>query len=374
MFNKMFLIRFVLVSCYGLVISKNVEAECKKSVPDTLRCENVAKISCEVLNKNYENYTKLEILNTNEPFGMSAFTNMKNLTSILIMGGRIGIIYTETFKDIPHLESVIIHTVKIGDIQESVFFNLPKLKTVVITNTDIPFLRKGIFRNVPQLYLINIENANLRYIQNEPFYDVPYLKELSLYNNLLTILTKDMLYNLENLVYLDLSNNSISIVEKNTFDATPHLSKLNLEDNQLIALDLDIFPTTGMKSLQTIYLKRNQLMYLPSTFFTRTPALQEISLSHNPWFCPCLFEIHRILNLYNITEIWVKEICIEYGRNSCKKPMPYSHRRLPICINRNVSDINCTNTYSQNLSEKYLKYTKEYDEFIGNNLEVFNVT
>ncbi|CAH1103703.1 unnamed protein product [Psylliodes chrysocephalus] len=367
----MFVIRFVLVSCFGLVILKSVEAEFIKGYAGgVLVCENVTKITREVLNENYENFKSIRIWNTSEPFGISPFTNMKNLKIIQIGGSRIGIIYSETFKDLSHLQYVYIDHVIIGDIQESVFYNLPQLEKVEIMYTNIPFLRKGIFRNVPQLSLIYLQNNNIRYIENEPFYNVPYLKVLLLHNNLLTVVTKDMMYNLANLVHLNLANNSISIIEKNSFDATPILTKLNLEDNQLKTLDLDIFPSTGMENLKVIYLNSNQLMYLPSKFFTRTPALEEIGLSHNPWFCPCLFKIYGILNRSNIREVWVKEICIKSRDNPCKKPMPFSPWRLPICINRNVLDINCINTYSPKLSGKYLKYTKDYNEFFGHDIKL----
>ncbi|CAH1100879.1 unnamed protein product [Psylliodes chrysocephalus] len=359
----MFVIRFVLVSCLVLVILEYIEAECIRNNADELYCEDIKKISREILNESYENCMRLMIVYTKEPLEITAFRNMKKLTDIDISNSRIGIIYSETFKDIPYLEHVYIKNNKIGDIEESAFFNLTKLQEVVISYTDIPFLRKGIFRNVPQLYIINLQNSNLCSIQNDAFYDVPNLKKLYLNNNLLTVVTKDMLNKLTNLDYLNLANNSISIIEKNSFDQTKHLYSLYLERNQLKSLDLDIFPTTGMKYLRSIYLNRNRLMYLPSTFFTRTPTLQEIGLSHNPWFCPCLFEIYRILNLYNITEIrakknlYIKEIWNKklFMVNSCKDPIPDdSPWSLPICINRNVLDNICINTYSQELKEDNL--------------------
>ncbi|CAH1110294.1 unnamed protein product [Psylliodes chrysocephalus] len=366
MFNKMFVIRIVLVSCFSLVIFESVEAECTRDLK-AIYCENIIKISSDVLNESYQYYLKLNILNTTEPFGKSAFKNMKKLTSISISRSRMGTIYSDTFKDMPPLKNVFIDFVIIGDIQESAFSNLPKLVEVSISNTDIPFLRKGIFRNVPQLSIITIESANLRYIQDDAFYDVPKLNSLRLYSNLLTVVTKGMLNTLTNLQYLNLANNSISIIENNSFDETPHLSYLILEGNQLKALDLDMFPTTGMKYLQFINLNGNRLMFLPSAFFNRTPALEEIGLSLNPWFCPCLKEIYGILYQYNIKESSIREM-INYFHDildgDTEKIILTRRSRLPICINRNVSDIICINTYSENLSKKYLKYIKDYETFL----------
>ncbi|CAH1101732.1 unnamed protein product [Psylliodes chrysocephalus] len=356
MFNKMFVIRVVLVSYFGLVILESVEAECIHSF-ELLGCYNT-KISQEILNESYENYTILVLSKIIEPLERSSFIKMKKLTKITIKASRIGIIYSETFKDIPHLESIKMDVVKIGEIQESAFLNLPKLKYVSIGFNDIPFLRKGIFRDISQLYSISLQNSNIR-----AFYDVPNLKELYLHNNLLTVVTTDMLYNLNNLNYLNLANNRISIIEKNSFGQTPHLLFLNLESNQLKALDLDIFPTTGMKYLLSIRLNGNGLMYLPFTFFNRTINLEEISLSHNPWFCPCLKEIYEILNLHNIKEYWARESVIYHIQRNNKKTTVMHSSRLPICISNNASDIICINTYSDKLSEKYIKYIEDYENF-----------
>ncbi|CAH1101868.1 unnamed protein product [Psylliodes chrysocephalus] len=357
MLSKMFAIGISLVLCFALVILESVDAQCIGDRYNTmLSCWNIKKISRESLNKTFENCTSLHIINTTEPLGISAFRNMKNLIHLKISGDRIGLIFSETFKDMPHLKDVHIEFIKIGDIQESAFFNLPELEFVTIINMDIPFLRRGLFRNDPQLFSISFYNSNIHYIQNDPFYDVPKLKELFLDNNLLTVVTKDMLNKLTNLEILILSNNNISIIENNSFYQTPHLSYLDLMNNQLKELDWNMFPTTGMKYLQEIYLNGNQLMYLPSTFFNKTPKLEKFGINGNPWLCPCLRDIERILNENNIRELWSRPKSTDV---SVQQPSP----RIPICINRNVSNDICTNTYSEELSKKYWKYLEDYEDF-----------
>ncbi|CAH1110009.1 unnamed protein product [Psylliodes chrysocephalus] len=359
MFNKMCVTQIVLVLCFASVILESIEAQCVSSYNGIgLVCKDIKKISREILNENYEDTLLFHIINTTEPLGLSAFKNMKNLIYLKISGGKIGIIFSNTFKDMPLLQEVDIESVRIEEIQESTFFNLPGLEKVTITNIDISFLRRGIFRNVPELSHISLRNSNLRYIESESFYEVPKLESLFLDKNLLTIVKKNMLYKLTNLNTLILAYNNISIIENNSFDHTPNLSILDLTNNQLKELDWNMFPTTGMKYLKGIYLYNNLLMYLPSNFFTRLPNLGKIFLNHNPWFCPCLRDIERTLYENNILELSLPKSS-KLKWLAPEQPSP----RIPICINKNVSDNICTNTYSEELSKKYSKYLKDYEDF-----------
>lgn len=250
-----------------------------------------------------------------EKISPGAFKNIKNLTLLDVSYNKLKVIQAGIFTKLP-VNVLDLSGNLITTIEDSALVALPNLRSL-------------------RLYRNKIENLFLYRVIDNP----ATLEMLHLNNNSLRILTNDMLKGLTNLKALDVACNNINTIEVGTFKNTPNLESLSLTGNKVRELDARIFPKFGMQKLQNLYLDYNELMFLNFNFFSRVIFLKRITLAGNPWLCPCLHDISRILRQAQIQE-------------QCKSD--YSKGKQLVCVNE-LFENNCSFKYNSDLSDKYIQ-------------------
>ncbi|XP_059165432.1 toll-like receptor Tollo [Physella acuta] len=88
--------------------------------------------------------------------------------------------------------------------------------------------------------------------------------------------------NMSSLIQLHLDNNMLTQISNETFGPLNKLTHLYLHNNRITSITYDAF--SGLTSLETLTLHGNRLLFLD---LKRGAALIAVTLSGNPWLCPC---------------------------------------------------------------------------------------
>lgn len=357
------------VICFILTNAAQKSESACQNVKNTVTCEFVASISDRTISQipGISEVTHLTI-KSNPSFEILAdsFKSVVKLENVIINDNKINKIYSSTFKDLPVKYLNLGHN-GINSIFPGAFSNLPRLERLRFNENNLEEIRSGVFSNL-EVRELTLSKNKIRSIENNALENLPNLNKLRLdgnrlqsifihrivtyperlelvwlHNNSLTAVTNYMLQKLTNLKILNLGFNKIALVEPNTFEQTPNLNYLVLSHNDLKEIDGSIFPPLGMAFLEKIYMDNNKLMFLSSSFFVRLNSLRKITLVGNPWLCPCLTEVERMLTQNNI-------------QNMCNED--YTSGRRPICVNE-VDDVQCRYVYKDELSEKYEAFKRQ---------------
>lgn len=354
----------ITIALFG--VFKECESSCIK-VGDRVTCESVRYISSAVFSKipDIQKVTQV-IISSNPELEISpkAFEPVTKLRLLIFNNNKINKIYYDSFQNIPTIEALILGSNNIDTLFPGMFSSLSSLQILKLNDNNLSEVPMGL-ANLP-LKEVKLSNNNIRAIENKELENLPFLTKLqidgnkletifvhriltypqklgllNLQNNYLTIITNYMLQELNNLLFLNLGHNLISFIEPNSFEQTPNLNYLTLSHNHLKQISENVLPRTGMPYLKVLNLDSNKLMYLPNGFFARLGSLKEISITGNPWFCPCLFVLEKLLKEGNI-----KEVCVE----------DYISGKRPICVNDEANDTKCEYIYNDRLSERYVTY------------------
>lgn len=362
-----------LVLAVALILANNVkksEGACK-NVNKEVRCESVTTISemtisaipgisevtslyvkfspsLDISSKPFKAAVKLEHVSINDNKINKIFPNtFKDLPLTFLSLGRNGIkfVFPEAFSNLPLLEQLRFEENALEEIRQGVFANLPT-KELTLSKNKIQSIENMALENLPNLRKLRLDGNKLQSIFVHRILTYPErLEILWLHNNSLTTVTNYMLQRLTNLKLLNLGFNSIALIEPNSFEQTPNLNYLVLTNNHLKEIDGSIFPAAGMAYLDKIFLDNNKLMFLSSSFFVRLRSLKKITLIGNPWLCPCLSVVQRLLAENNI-------------QDKCNED--YTSGARPICVNDKVADTECRYSYKDELSEKYENFKREH--------------
>lgn len=258
---------------------------------------------------------------------------------ISLRDNKIEAILPGAFKKLTQLERLSLTHNNLKVVQAGVFTNLP-IADLTLSHNLIDTIEDVAFVNLPNLKKLRLDSNRIENFFISKIIDDPSrLEILWLHNNFLKALTNYMLQGLINLTLLNVGFNKIETIEEGTFGQTPKLQTLVLTNNVIKELDGSVFPREGLRTLENIYLDNNVLMYLPSSFFFRLNFLKKVTLVGNPWLCPCLDVISRILY-----DNGIKEKCRnEYGSGG-----------KPVCVSEPSEKI-CSFKYNNDLSVKYLQ-------------------
>lgn len=302
-------------------------------------CETIA-IDCNV--SEYNAYSEITIQKCEmKVIRENTFVN-RSISYLILKEDGIETIQPGAFKNLTKLRILKLDYNNLKLIQAGTFTKLP-ITLLSLSDNSIDTIEDLALSDLPNLKHLFLENNKIENITISKIMDDPSgLVTLRLTNNSLTALTIDMLKGLTNVKHLRINSNKISTIEQGTFEQTPKLNKLNLSNNKIKEVDGSIFPRRGLPSLRNIYLNNNELMYLPADFFLRLDNLDDISLVGNPWLCPCLDVISRILHDKSIED-------------SCL--LAFKNARGPACIIE-PSEPNCSYKYNNQLSARYFENMK----------------
>lgn len=287
----------------------------------------------------YSKLDKLSISNCNiTKISADTFVDL-SCSYISLVNNSIEVIFPGAFRNLTRLDKLLIGRNKLKTIESEVFINLP-ISVLTLSRNSIETIEDTALKGLPNLKKLHLDNNQLDNVFVHKIIDYPSrLEILWLHNNSIKLLTNYMLKELRNLKLLNVGFNKIDTIEDATFGQTPQLDTLVLTHNLIKEMNGDVFPQKGLNFLKKLYLDHNELMFLTSRFFLRLNVLKRITLVGNPWLCPCLDDISRILYDNQIMERCQNE---------------YNSGGKPVCIS-DPSQSSCTYKYNDELCNKYIQ-------------------
>jgi len=207
--------------------------------------------------------------------------------------------------------------------------NISNLNQLYLNDNRLIRINSTMLTGLFSLEILDISSNNLNYIDLNGFRDLINLKQLFLYSNQLKMITDYTFFNLNNLTILYLNENELEYVEEKSFKHLNQLVELDLSDNGLE--DIELF-SSGLDSLQSLYLSKNECKIKKSTF-SNLVNLKELDLASNSienlelgifdhlhkleylWLNDnYLTKIDNIIFNFNNTNNSLKELNIEYNQ------------------------------------------------------------
>ncbi|XP_057656174.1 leucine-rich repeat-containing protein 15-like [Diorhabda carinulata] len=270
-------------------------------------------------------------------------SNLNGITvkEIRIRHQNISKLGKDYVKHLIKLDTLVFEDCQIESIAQGALRNLPVIRHVEITHNPIKKITGGIFDVFDTIKVLRLNNNQINYITDEALSNMT-VTEVNFSHNNFSIWKSVWFAHSPYIEKLDFSFNVITAVPKRAFDGMPVLKELNFEHNKISAIGSGAF--RKLSSLQVLNLRSNVLttinvdvfgdrisinsMNLASNRFNDIPIdifgklkLKEISLSRNPWICPCLNKLYNLLFNKRVKVV---------PADSCKLD------HLPICI---VNDV-----------------------------------
>lgn len=250
---------------------------------------------------------------------------MIHLQYLTLLECEIEEIEEGAFRNVPELSDMFLGFNKITNVPNNVFNGL-NLKRLIMHHNNISIISDGAFANMSKLVDFSINYNNIQYYNREWFLNSPKLAMINFqYNKLRSVPRKAFLYNKE-LKQIFLDYNDIDTLQENAFEGLTFLKFLGLSYNRIKVLNIKAFPS-GL-SIKYLWIGANKLNYLPYELLEKI-SLQKLTLTGNPWKCPCLDRIVYWMYLNNGT-ISNTQQCMSGTVPSCSFPKTFSQTCLEI--------------------------------------------
>ncbi|KAF5308035.1 hypothetical protein FQR65_LT06409 [Abscondita terminalis] len=174
--------------------------------------------------------------------------------------------------------------------------NLPTLEKLSVKHNDISYIAAGSFHE--NLQYLDLAHNSLSQFDKGVLETLINLRELVLSHNRLKGIA--IHYGLPSLEKLDLSHNEIVHIEDKSFSMFPDLKHLKLNHNYITYLSHNVFAIEN--NIRSLHLHYNAIMQLQEPVGRILQQLEEITISGNPWACPCLNMITSYLTERNVTQ------------------------------------------------------------------------
>ncbi|CAG0882335.1 unnamed protein product [Darwinula stevensoni] len=143
----------------------------------------------------------------------------------------------------------------------------------------LPRLTREGFRGLGNLTELKIEHCGIQSVRDTTFDDLSRLVRLDLSHNNITDLPETIFSQLKSLRSIDLSFNNLTNIDL-MFLGLKSLEQLNLKENQIGRLTQDSFH--GLENLQYLNLDRNSISFMEASTFMELPSVAHLILSRNP--------------------------------------------------------------------------------------------
>ncbi|XP_053309310.1 chondroadherin [Spea bombifrons] len=252
-----------------------------------------------LLNLQYNNFPVL---------APNSFREMKGLVSLHLQHCHIQEVANGAFRGLKKLVYLYLSHNEISVLSSSAFDDLSELTYLYMDHNKIMDLPKGLFSPLFNLFILQLSNNRIREIKSKSFTGAKDLRWLYLSNNAISVLQPSSLDDVENLAIFHLDGNNLNyyplaalgklrVVEdlklsQNPIKIIPDLAFQSfgryMESLSLDHMGIEKFSDKaflGVTALKNLDIRGNKLSQLPASF--RFSALQNMTLSENPWHCSC---------------------------------------------------------------------------------------
>lgn len=286
------------------------------------------------------------------PFiGENFISNMENLNEIEIDNFQVQAIEPGAFKNLPRLTKIKINSNSIPIIRSGVFSDIPTLKILYLWGNKITTIEDHAFANLPSLKEISLARNGLEYVKREWFTNTSNIENFNMFKNAVRTIPAGMFHGWRKLLEVYLNSNAISKIEGPLFkDGAAFVLDVGLHHNQLETVSLENFPESVF--IARLSISANLLNFIPEDFLNKI-RVTNLGIYGNPFTCPCLHKINKIL--------WKKSVVVDNPNTTwvdyCKG------NDIPICTQPKQPSQVCMETVDKELTLTYLKGLKslQYD-------------
>lgn len=264
----------------------------------------------------FDQLKRLEHLNLSDNllngFLLGIFDELEHLTTLNLSGNRIVFMPLGLFDRSPKISNLDLSRNNLTEIPLGMFDSLKNTKVLSLAGNKLNNLINGVFDQMKNLTTLDISSNNLPSITLGTFSSLGELKHLNLsHNNLETLSTK--MFQGQMLETIDLSYNKLTTVQPDLLNHET-LREIRLSNNKISILEIDTFASC-LFPIEYIDVRNNNLMYIQPEFFDWVASLKQFEIGGNPWHCPCLKNLVKIMNERYIS--YTKDYYFDGQRPSC---------------------------------------------------------
>lgn len=290
--------------------------------------------------------------------------NGEFITELYARNQNIPIFRIDTIRNMAKLSVASFFNCEVKEIVPGAFRNVPRLNHIAIVYGNLSKVHKDVFNDL-FFERIRLNNNHISDIANGAFSNLPTLRSLYLANNNIKKIDPGWLVNSTNLQVFDLQFNKISTIQRHCFKSLPRLNELYLDFNEIVRIEehaffgitklqylglsynhikqLSINPFSKGLKMHSLFIDANRLNYIPNEVLAKI-EVQELTISGNPWKCPCLDRINHWMN----------------QRNGTITTSPYCEGNdVPVCIFPERFSTTCIEDVDEEVTSEWFKRVQE---------------
>lgn len=277
-------------------------------------------------------------LSQNDIHALQGLPSIPKAQSLRLPANKLEKLEASVLSVAPALMSLDLSQNSIALVDNKAFEGLKELKTVSLTGNKLTRIGP-IFKDTPQVTSVRLGNNEITEVGEDCFKDNAMVKMLDLSNNKISKVHPDAFKNLDMLRYLILSNNPLVTLPELTFTST----MLNLAD--FSNCQLQSVPRTMPSSLRDFRLGNNRIKEILVDDFINMTEVTLITLNDNQ----IENVAHRAFgNLKSLQELWLSRNQLVY----IPRGLPETLEKLYI-DNNHVVELEPT-LFHSNINLKYL--------------------
>ncbi|CAN2924702.1 NEAT domain-containing protein [Streptococcus dysgalactiae] len=209
---------------------------------------------------------------------ISLLKHVKNVTELHLEGNQITAIPKETFSQMNQLRFLNLRSNLLTTLDKETFAHNSQLRELYLSSNVLSGIEEGTFETLTQLDQLDLSKNRMNALSNSVFKDLSRLTSLALSENQLDTIASHTLTPMTNLTFLDLSENKLAELPDG-LDQLSQLETLNVRRNQLISVDKIDF--AKLSKLANLDLSSNELTSLSQGIFAHNNKLIKINLFNN---------------------------------------------------------------------------------------------
>lgn len=235
----------------------------------------------------FPNLKQLAISRSLDELNSNDFTSALNLNTIWMTANKLAVIRNDIFSPATKM-SPDLHPNGISKAADVTVFPLHKLIDLALARNEISEIEDHSFYGLNALLDLDLPHNRLTVIHRMTFAGLPSLRNLNLDHNLIDTI-EDGAFDLPALMGLFLSQNKLKRLSDAIFHPLRKVVAIKVDDNDLGFIGRSL---SGIRTLQTISLKRNRIQDIDLTILAELPNLIEASLTRSGF----TFDTTRIEN------------------------------------------------------------------------------
>lgn len=256
--------------------------------------------------------------------GENSFSKLPNVEVLKASGNQIRVVKKKSFKNVPKLMTLDLSNNRIGRMYSQSLIGLSNLKTLNLANNNLQTVTQ-ILDVVPTLFQLNLGSNKIKVLHAKTFYKNVHMHYLDLRYNKLVRVHQDAFKHQKYLRYLFLNNNPLASLPALNM-GSPNLQLIDFSHCQLKKVPQGIPP-----SVSDLRLGHNNIVEIRKRDLENITRLRMLTLNNN--------KINRVAfmafsKLKNLQEIWLRDNDLIY----IPRGLPDNLKKLYMDSN-NVVDI-----------------------------------